>query len=95
MCPLYYAPVCGNTPENEPATFGNICAFKVMVRQAAGGDFGESKGHWEKGVCKVVCDYDGNTYEIGESFPATDGCNTCSCMENGNVACTKMACVNP
>ncbi|MCB9638853.1 MAG: hypothetical protein H6728_07265 [Myxococcales bacterium] len=30
-------------------------------------------------------------YSHGASFPATDGCNTCSC-NNGAVACTKIAC---
>jgi len=39
-----------------------------------------------------VCKYNGQLYRAGESFPANDGCNTCSCSENGMVACTKMAC---
>lgn len=30
-------------------------------------------------------------YKVGETFPATDGCNTCTCTESG-VACTTMAC---
>ncbi|AKT37495.1 hypothetical protein [Chondromyces crocatus] len=39
-----------------------------------------------------TCTYEGTTYEVGDSFPAGDGCNTCSCTENGNVACTLMGC---
>jgi len=31
-------------------------------------------------------------YPEGQSFPAGDGCNTCTCMENGSVGCTLMAC---
>lgn len=37
------------------------------------------------------CQIGGKTYKSGESFPAEDGCNSCSC-DNGNVACTLMAC---
>lgn len=39
------------------------------------------------------CSYDGTTYRAGDSFPATDGCNTCFCSDNGAVGCTKKACV--
>jgi hypothetical protein len=41
--------------------------------------------------CVSQCTYGGETYQIGESFPAGDGCNTCSCSESG-VGCTAMAC---
>lgn len=37
------------------------------------------------------CDYEGVTYEDGETFDAGDGCNSCIC-EDGVVACTEMAC---
>lgn len=39
-----------------------------------------------------VCNYGGQTYAEGESFPATDGCNTCRCGADGNVGCTKIGC---
>lgn len=43
----------------------------------------------------VTCEYDGKTYQEGDSFKSTDGCNDCFCGEGG-VACTKRACVcNP
>ena len=46
------------------------------------------------GYCHpLVCEYNGQGYLEGETFPSTDGCNKCSCMENGNVACTEMYCV--
>lgn len=31
-------------------------------------------------------------YPPGASFPAGDGCNTCSCMAGGDAACTQRAC---
>ncbi len=45
------------------------------------------------GTCyPIVCKYNGKGYIAGEGFPATDGCNKCSCRADGNVLCTKMAC---
>ena len=40
----------------------------------------------------TTCAYDGETYDSGDSFPSTDGCNTCTCGTNGSVGCTKRAC---
>lgn len=40
----------------------------------------------------TTCAYDGTTYTPGQSFPSTDGCNTCTCGSNGTVGCTKRAC---
>jgi Pacifastin inhibitor (LCMII) len=37
------------------------------------------------------CVYDDNEYADGQTFPSTDGCNTCSC-DDGAVACTERAC---
>lgn len=39
-----------------------------------------------------TCFYNGKEYEVGDSFPSTDGCNTCSCDSSLMVACTSMAC---
>lgn len=38
------------------------------------------------------CQYDGQWYPVGASFPAGDGCNTCTCGAAGQIACTAMAC---
>lgn len=40
----------------------------------------------------LTCEYQGQTYQLGEGFPSTDGCNNCSCADNGQVTCTEMAC---
>ena len=37
------------------------------------------------GTC-AACSYDGEPYQAGDAFPATDGCNTCSCGADGVVA---------
>ncbi len=44
-------------------------------------------------VLPTGCDYAGSHYDVGASFPSTDGCNTCSCGSTGSVACTKRLCV--
>jgi len=41
--------------------------------------------------CKL-CEYRGVLHAVGDSFPAGDGCNTCSCQAGGFVACTRIAC---
>lgn len=38
-----------------------------------------------------TCDYNNLTYSNGETFPAGDSCNECSC-EDGQVECTEKAC---
>jgi hypothetical protein len=44
----------------------------------------------------ATCSYDGQTFNPGDQFASTDGCNTCNCSSNGMVGCTKMACTcNP
>ncbi len=49
-----------------------------------------------KSTAPSTCSYGGQTYQTGDQFEATDGCNTCSCSESGSVACTKRACTcNP
>ncbi|MEO7096178.1 MAG: hypothetical protein ABI175_23160 [Polyangiales bacterium] len=45
------------------------------------------------GKCVAGCFYGGTTRAVGESFPSTDGCNTCFCSDTGSVGCTKRACV--
>jgi hypothetical protein len=37
------------------------------------------------------CEYEGQVYPDGSSFPAADGCNTCGCT-NGMVQCTAIWC---
>ncbi|PID37907.1 MAG: hypothetical protein CSB49_08290 [Proteobacteria bacterium] len=48
------------------------------------------------GTCKpVACTFAGDEYAEGETFPAGDGCNTCTCGKSGQVACTKRFCPPP
>lgn len=39
------------------------------------------------------CLYNNTTYQIGDSFTAIDGCNTCICESKGNINCTNNSCV--
>ncbi|HEX2877286.1 MAG TPA: hypothetical protein VHP33_38820 [Polyangiaceae bacterium] len=38
------------------------------------------------------CDYNGKVFAVGDKFPASDGCNQCSCGEGGDVQCTLIGC---
>jgi hypothetical protein len=62
-------------------------------------DFGDlfngSNGSGSGGSSGVAaCEYGGTTYPVGISFPSSDGCNSCSCSEDGSVACTERGCAN-
>ena len=39
------------------------------------------------------CTYRGATYQAGATFRDSDGCNSCRCAANGEVACTLVSCV--
>jgi hypothetical protein len=55
----------------------------------------EKYGKCDCGTPQPICVYNDRKYTRGQSFPAGDGCNTCTCDESGNVACTKIACPAP
>lgn len=38
------------------------------------------------------CNFAGKLYQTGESFPAGDGCNTCTCQADGSIGCTLIGC---
>ncbi len=38
------------------------------------------------------CEVDGVEYDVGDEVPSQDGCNTCTCTEEGGLACTEMYC---
>jgi hypothetical protein len=60
-------------------------------------DFGDiidaikGSGHGQGG--HATCVVDGVSHRPGDTFPDPDGCNTCSCGDDGQVACTLRFCV--
>lgn len=38
------------------------------------------------------CELNDQRYQIGQSFAAADGCNTCTCLEDLTISCTELAC---
>jgi hypothetical protein len=47
-------------------------------------------GGWEP--CEPGCEIQGSWVAVGDSAPAGDGCNTCTCLSPGHAACTEIAC---
>lgn len=41
-----------------------------------------------------ACVMDGVRYRPGDSFPSSDGCNTCFCGEDGQIGCTLRLCID-
>ncbi len=66
---------------------GESFAIDCNSCTCTGGDFAcTTKG------CVNGCFHDGEVHPHGSTFPAGDGCNTCSCGANGSVSCTLAAC---
>lgn len=40
----------------------------------------------------VVCELNGFIYNLNQSFPSADGCNTCTCVSANNITCTEKDC---
>lgn len=40
----------------------------------------------------LMCKINDLEYVVGASFPATDGCNTCTCNSDTSISCTEKAC---
>ncbi len=40
----------------------------------------------------IVCELNGFIYNQGQSFPSSDGCNTCTCESADNIVCTEKQC---
>lgn len=68
-----------------------VVAF--LIGLLVGQNFGQVADTIKKSgiIPSPTCQYEGKSYKSGESFPATDGCNSCGCND-GQVACTLMAC---
>jgi hypothetical protein len=57
----------------------------ALVLAACGGDDDDGGGG------AGTCTYRGMTYALGDTFPEGDGCNSCSCTNEG-VGCTIIFC---
>lgn len=42
----------------------------------------------------IVCELNGFIYNQGQSFPSSDGCNTCTCESSNNIVCTEKSCTD-
>ncbi|MFZ5897007.1 MAG: hypothetical protein ACOY0T_38470 [Myxococcota bacterium] len=70
----------GGTSSGTGGTGGGV--------SGSGGKMSASGGSGQGGGC----DYAGKHYAVGDSFPASDGCNSCYCAANNVVSCTLKAC---
>jgi eight-cysteine-cluster-containing protein len=72
----------------------NLCDYNRPVSELTSKDIDYLLSQDPQGSC-TACEYDGQNYQAGDSFPSTDMCNACTCLESGDVACTKVACADP
>lgn len=81
------AKVTYKVPATEPAH-----AYRIVFRDYDKLDATFTVSLAIKSAAPAVCAYGEQQYDAGDSFEASDGCNTCSCGDDGQVACTKKAC---
>ncbi len=82
----------GNSGSSANAGSSASAGASLGGTGAASGDFsgaGTGAVYGEPG-----CVSNGSFYGWGQSFPASDGCNTCTCSMDGSVDCTLIACVS-
>jgi hypothetical protein len=88
---------CERTPDDGGDCDGGDCG-----QAGQGGTAGATAGHGEPAGGRGGngngsgdgCLYAGERYDVGDSFPSDDGCNSCSCTAGGLVACTLRACAD-
>jgi len=76
-----------------PSVWHNLAQWTLLSAGIVlGGCGGQAKSESGDQGDAVECEYDGQTYRPGDDFPDSDGCNTCTCGEDGNVGCTLVDC---
>ncbi|XP_064384618.1 kielin/chordin-like protein [Halichondria panicea] len=87
---------CGSACPANCTTPNPICTRQCVARCecSAGQVIDEKKNECvPRDQCPAeVCVKDGVTYQVGDTFPAGDECNTCTCQAGGQIACTEIAC---
>ena len=73
----------------KPCKNGGTCTDKVNDYACA------CASGWTGKNCdrSTGCDYGGKHYTSGKTFPAGDGCNTCSCSASGAAICSTQVCI--
>ncbi len=57
------------------------------------GDPADTGADTDDSAAEVCVDAAGVSHPIGDSWPDTDGCNTCSC-DSGDISCTDLGCID-
>ena len=76
----------------------SISAVAPTIPVRCEGTYEECVAKYGRCTCGApdkYCVYANTRYKIGEQFTASDGCNACTCREDGQVICTLRACRQP
>jgi hypothetical protein len=64
----------------------------ALLVLAVGGAVAAGAGCGDRAVAPTSCTQGGKSYPIGATFPADDGCNTCTCESGGLANCSIVLC---
>lgn len=99
--PAYAQPVCGNNVCEEgeatqcfcPPDADQECMAPCALGACPADCTNKKTDNQETEHDSTTCYFGDAAYAPDTSFPAGDGCNTCTCSNTGFIACTQMECV--
>ena len=91
-------PTYESTAETTPGTTDSVTSCSKDVKLCSDGSSvsRDPSNNCSFRPCPVVlipsCTVNGREYSIGDVYAASDGCNTCACIGNGEITCTTTVC---
>lgn len=91
-------PTYESTAETTPGTIISVTSCSKDVKLCSDGSSvpRDPSNNCSFRPCPVVpipsCTVNGHKYSIGDVYAASDGCNTCACIGNGEITCTTTVC---
>jgi PKD repeat protein len=83
--------------QSSSGTPPTVCIGKDCLRPGWGYERGDyfpvCMGTTNATQPPVTCTYNNQTYQVNQTFPEGDGCNTCTCTSAG-IVCTQQACTD-
>jgi len=85
---------CGGKSSSSDGDGGNGSAGNPTTgKPTAGNPSAGSSSSGGTGAKLGDCIFEGHFYLSGDSFPASDGCNSCSCYDS-EISCTQLGCIS-
>jgi hypothetical protein len=71
---------------------GLVYVYLIAPAQISQQNLPQTDQNTPTSVPSGVCLLNDQSFDVGQSFPSADGCNTCTCQEDLTISCTEIAC---